>query len=108
VQAETILGVLYMNGFSVAHSPKDARLWLQKAADKGDDKAEGDLGSTYLDPAYGPIDRVTAYFWLCLSSGQGNLMAHKLLHEMKFEMKPDEVAAGDKRIHDHELKASGA
>jgi TPR repeat protein len=106
VQAETILGVLYMNGFGMARSPKDARRWLQKAADQGDAKAEGDLGSTYLDPAYGPIDRVTAYFWLCLS-GQGNLMAQKLLHEMKFEMKPDEVAAGDKRIHDHELKASG-
>ena len=98
VEAQILLGKMYMLGQGV---PKDADLavkWLRAAADQGDAQAQFFLGAMYLLPAK---DIPEGLRWIRLSAEQGTPDAQLLLGMayLKGTDLPHDLVAADMWLH---------
>jgi hypothetical protein len=59
---------LYRDGDGVPRDYAQATLWLRKAAEQGNARAQWSLGGLYLDSKGVPRDYAEAYFWYGLAA----------------------------------------
>jgi TPR repeat protein len=74
-EAQTDLGVQYLNGEGVPHNRVYGASWIQKAADQGFAGAEAILGVLYSQGRGEPRDYQKAVFWLRKAVKQGDAKA---------------------------------
>ena len=72
VKAQSILGIMYENGYGVSQDFKQALYWSQKAADQGDPTAQFLLGFLYDKGQGVSQDCTQAASWYRKSADQGN------------------------------------
>jgi len=81
--SQTLIGILFSEGFGVPQDLGEAAAWFEIAADAGDANAQLQLGLAYLDGAGVDVDRARAadYFELAAAQGLGDAMYNiGLLH----------------------------
>ena len=75
VDAQFLLGAMYVNGRGVAQDYKQAVAWYRKAAEQGDVDAQRILGMMY-DNGVGVVqDNKLAYVWSSVSAANGDVKA---------------------------------
>ena len=90
--SETMVGVMKEHGFGTKANPSEAEQWYRKAAQKGEFKAQSNLGHL-LDPASGdPKRRIEATAWLILAASQNEPLAVRSVQEMEQSMPQKEFA----------------
>jgi hypothetical protein len=60
-EAESVVGLLYLNGWGVARDYGRAAMWYRKAADQGNEAAENNLGTLYNSGQGVPQDYALAF-----------------------------------------------
>ncbi len=75
---------------------KQAADWFRKAAEKGDAKAQANLGLLYSSGIAGERDLIQAYAWLKLSADKGEATGSVPLAEIKTGMTPTQVQEGER------------
>lgn len=95
-----ILGTMAEYGQAMPVDRNAALHWFSVAAQKGNAKAQGNLGSLLrtVDPT--AEGKVKAYLWLKLASLQGNTMATYLLNDHQLGMSADQIAEGDRAVEE--------
>lgn len=81
-EAQYFLAKMYNEGLGVASDSDQAEIWYRKAAEKGDDKAQYELGKLCSLKHYSSFnsnDRDEALKWWLKAAEQGNLDAQKSL-----------------------------
>ena len=75
VDAQTILGEMYLDGIGVKQDTKKAYDWLSKAAKSGDKEAQYLLGFMYENGIGVKVDIVKAVNWYEKAANKGDIMA---------------------------------
>lgn len=98
VDAQLLLGKMYMLGQGVPHDADLALKWFRAAADQGNAQAEFFLGAMYLLPAK---DIPQGLKWLRLSAEQGTADAQLLvgMAYVKGSDVPHDLVQGDMWLH---------
>ncbi|GBC01749.1 hypothetical protein RclHR1_04310010 [Rhizophagus clarus] len=86
VEAQCILGLMYLDGEGVRKDVQEALKWLTKSAEKGNIDAQLILGQLYTD---GIVDveqeDVTAFDWFCMAAEQGDVNAQLIVEHLLYE-----------------------
>ena len=80
--AQYNLGLMYEQGYGVAHDPRKAASWFEKAAERGEANAQYRLGSLYYHGQGVPRDLTQAAEWYKKAAEQGNTQAQATLGNM--------------------------
>ena len=75
VDAQTMLGEMYLDGIGVKQDTKKAYSWLSKAAQSGDKEAEYLLGFMYENGIEVKADITKAVAWYEKAANKGDIMA---------------------------------
>ncbi|RUM67440.1 MAG: sel1 repeat family protein, partial [Sulfurospirillum sp.] len=75
LDAQTLLGEMYLDGVGVAEDYAKAFKWLSDAAKKGDSQAEYLLGYMYENGLYVSADVAKAVEWYTKAAQGGDIMA---------------------------------
>lgn len=75
IEAQAMLGGMYLSGLGVAQDFTQAFDWLQKSATKGNPTAESYIGAAYLNGVGLPEDKRKAAEWLKRAADQGHIDA---------------------------------
>jgi len=75
IDAQTLLGEMYLDGIGVEKDPQKAFFWLSKAAKKEDPQAQYLLGTMYENGIYVSTDMHRAVKWYKEAALQGDVMA---------------------------------
>jgi TPR repeat protein len=89
VNAQNVLGSMYLKGRGVSQNDFEAAKWLRKAAEQGDPwshSAQSVLGTLYEDGHGVPQDYVLAYMWYNLGG------AETARDDLAAKMTPDQIA----------------
>ncbi|MFO1499816.1 MAG: tetratricopeptide repeat protein [Verrucomicrobiota bacterium] len=81
-QAQTDLGLRYIEGSGVQQDYNQAAQWLKKAAMQGDAQGQLELGVMFVNGEGVPEDAREGYAWYWLSSQQGNETAKGYLDDL--------------------------
>lgn len=94
--AETMVGVMKEYGYGTPADPVEAEMWFRKAAQKGEFKAQSNLGHL-LDPSNKDRKkRIEAAAWLIIAASQNEPLAVRTIEEVEQSMpKKDFSAARD-------------
>ena len=84
VDAQFVLGAMYVHGSEVAQDYKQAAAWYRKAAEQGDANAQGLLGVLYKYGMGVAQDDKQAVAWTRKAAEQGDAAAQYLLGAMYF------------------------
>ena len=91
-EAQTTLGIRYVNGKGVRRNYKEAVKWNRKAAEQGHAKAQNNLGLMYRMGRGVPQDYVAAYAWYRLAAYSGFKGASKSRETIVKYMTPEQIA----------------
>lgn len=97
VGGEFALAGLYNRGEGVVKDVVEEGKWLTKASQHGDKMAQFILARMLVTGEGMAEDKVEAYKWLVLSSAQGMKEAIKERDTILKDLKPEEIAEGQKR-----------
>lgn len=75
VDAQQLLGDMYLQGHGVPLDYDESAKWYRKAAEQGRVAAQNNLGVAYLSGFGMPQDNVEAYAWFSIAADQGFLGA---------------------------------
>ena len=75
VDAQQLLGDMYLQGHGVPLDYDESAKWYHKAAEQGSIAAQNNLGVAYLGGFGVPQDNVEAYAWFSIAADQGFLGA---------------------------------
>ncbi len=75
IDAQTMLGEMYLDGIGVKENPKEAYKWLSKAANSGDKEAQYLLGFMYENGIGLKMDISKAVLWYQKAANKGDVMA---------------------------------
>ena len=75
VDAQTMLGEMYLDGIGTAQDTKKAYYWIQKAANKGDKEAQYLLGFMYENGIEVKKNISQAVVWYQKAANKGDIMA---------------------------------
>jgi uncharacterized protein len=93
-----ILGIMAEYGYSMPRDSTAALHWFTVAANKGNAKAQGNLGRLLRFRKPTEENRLKAYVWLKLSSLQGDSLATYHLSHQRLSMSPAQIIQGDLEI----------
>ncbi len=79
LDAQALLGEMYLDGIGVEKDAQKAFFWLSKAAKRNDPQAQYLLGSMYENGIYVTADMQRAVKWYTESAKQGDVMAQYTL-----------------------------
>ena len=88
---------MFDNGKSVPQDDEEAAKWLQKAAEKGDAKAQDKLGVMYRFGWGVPKDEVEAYAWILLAKAKGNGESSKMISDLEKDLTAEQIGQGQAR-----------
>ena len=95
---------MYAAGQGVPRDEAKSKVWMQKAADRGDAGAQYNIGMKHhrasLDgvPEAAPESRIQAYKWLQLAAAQGYRGSESAWAFVALTMTREDVADGGRRI----------
>ena len=72
VEAQTALGLMYLDGEGVPQDEREAVKWIRRAAEEGSTDAQALLGGMYYLGKGVPKNYVAAYAWLSVAVAQGD------------------------------------
>jgi len=75
VDAQTMLGEMYLDGIGVEQNSKKAHMWVEKAAVAGDKEAQYLLGFMYENGIDVKVNLKTAVSWYEKAANSGDVMA---------------------------------
>ncbi|PKY49241.1 HCP-like protein [Rhizophagus irregularis] len=91
VEAQCVLGLMYLDGEGVKKDVQEALKWLVKSAENGNLDAQLLVGQLYIDGTGIGIniekENVTAFDWFCMAAEQGDVNAQLLVGHMLYEGK---------------------
>lgn len=106
--AETMVGVMKEYGYGTPADPVGAEMWFRKAAQKGEFKAQSNLGHL-LDPASeDPKRRLEATAWLIIAASQNEPLAARTLAELEENMPKEEFSKARDMADDLQKKIAEA
>ncbi len=86
--SQNLLGTLHAYGQGVKRDTATAEVWYRKAAEKGDVKAQSNLG--ILLGVNHPKTRLEALTWLMMAERKKDVPAKKILNQVEATIPPDE------------------
>ena len=98
--AQNNLGFCYAKGEGVAKDQVEAVKWYRKAAEQNNAMGQINLAGCYLQGRGVTEDLVEAYKWLLLAARQGDEDAKKLMTWLEKNLRPEQVAQGQKRARE--------
>ena len=75
VEAQYMLGKMYLKGEGVPQDFVEAAMWIRKAAERGNPEAQNDLGKMYMAGSGVPPDHMWALIWFDLAAKHGKTSA---------------------------------
>jgi TPR repeat protein len=106
--SETMVGVMKEHGYGTEANPADAEKWYRQAAQKGETKAQSNLGHL-LDPASeDPKRRLEATAWLIIAASQNEPLAARTLAELEENMPKEEFSKARDMADDLQKKIAEA
>jgi hypothetical protein len=91
VEAQCILGLMYLDGEGVKKDVQEALKWLIKSAENGNIDAQLLVGQLYIDGVgigiYLEKNDVTAFDWFCMAAEQGDVNAQLIVGYFLYEGK---------------------
>jgi hypothetical protein len=91
LESQNNLGVLARDGLGVEKNEKAALAWFRTAAEKGQPRAQSNLGHTLGTNSADRAVRVEAVKWLLLASARNEITAVRTMEELTPVMPPDEL-----------------
>ncbi len=99
VKAQLLLGASYASGSGgYGQDAKEAAKWYEMAAERGNATAQYNLGMMYANGDGVQQIYESAYFWLTVSSNQGNPYATAALKTILDKLTPRQKAEADKLV----------